>query len=251
MRSFWPKGGLWRHPDFLKLWSAETISMFGSTIDDIAFALVAILVLDATAFEVAALGTVLFLPFILFTLPAGDCLERGERYAWSVAATGHDGTLAWAEPFLFEVEAAPSAEELEQKMATIRRHLEDAEVAAFDALVEDTMRSHTDDFDSRFVAESPDRLRRLPRYYAALAGLGPFPPVSCNAPWMSVVIEADGTVRPCFFHAPVGNIREQSLETIVGTNLPTFRRSLRVSRDGRCQRCVCSIRTSWWNAPWQ
>ena len=129
--------------------------------------------------------------------------------------------------------------------------LSPAEVAAFDALVEDTIRSHTDDFDSRFVAESPDRLRRLPRYYAALAGLGPFPPVSCNAPWMSVVIEADGTVRPCFFHAPVGNIREQSLETIVGTNLPTFRRSLRVSRDGRCQRCVCSIRTSWWNAPWQ
>jgi radical SAM protein with 4Fe4S-binding SPASM domain len=68
---------------------------------------------------------------------------------------------------------------------------------------------------------------------------------------MSVVIEADGTVRPCFFHAPVGNIREQSLETIVGTNLPAFRRTLRVSRDGRCQRCVCSIRTSWWNAPWQ
>jgi MFS family permease len=79
MRSLWPKGGLWRHPDFLKLWSAETISMFGSTIDDIAFALVAILVLDATAFEVAALGTVLFLPFILFTLPAGVWVDRLPR----------------------------------------------------------------------------------------------------------------------------------------------------------------------------
>lgn len=79
MRSFWPKGGLWRHPDFLKLWSAETISQFGSTIDDIAFALVAILVLDASAFEVAALGTVLFLPFILFTLPAGVWVDRLPR----------------------------------------------------------------------------------------------------------------------------------------------------------------------------
>ena len=79
MRSFWPRGGLWRHPDFLKLWSAETISQFGSTIDDIAFALVAILVLDATAFEVAALGTVLFLPFILFTLPAGVWVDRLPR----------------------------------------------------------------------------------------------------------------------------------------------------------------------------
>jgi MFS family permease len=79
MRSVWPKGGLWRHPDFLKLWSAETISQFGSTIDDIAFALVAILVLDASAFEVAALGTVLFMPFILFTLPAGVWVDRLPR----------------------------------------------------------------------------------------------------------------------------------------------------------------------------
>jgi MFS family permease len=79
MRSLWPQGGLWRHRDFLKLWSAETISAFGSTIDDIAFPLVAILVLDASAFEVAALGTVLFLPFILFTLPAGVWVDRLPR----------------------------------------------------------------------------------------------------------------------------------------------------------------------------
>jgi MFS family permease len=79
MRSLWPTGGLWRHRDFLKLWSAETISQFGSQIDDLAFALVAILVLDASAFEVAVLGTVLFLPFILFTLPAGVWVDRWPR----------------------------------------------------------------------------------------------------------------------------------------------------------------------------
>ncbi len=79
MRSLWPTGGLWRHGDFLKLWSAETISQFGSQIDDLAFALVAILVLDASAFEVAVLGTVLFLPFILFTLPAGVWVDRLPR----------------------------------------------------------------------------------------------------------------------------------------------------------------------------
>ena len=79
MRSLWPRGGLWRHGDFLKLWSAETISQFGSQIDDLAFALVAILVLDASAFEVAVLGTVLFLPFILFTLPAGVWVDRLPR----------------------------------------------------------------------------------------------------------------------------------------------------------------------------
>ncbi len=45
----------------------------------IAIPLVAILVLDASAFEVAALGTVLFLPFIFFTLPAGVWVDRLPR----------------------------------------------------------------------------------------------------------------------------------------------------------------------------
>ena len=79
MRSFWPTGGLWRQHDFLKLWSAETISVFGSQVGQLAMPLVAILVLDATAFEVAALGVVLFLPFILFTLPAGVWVDRLPR----------------------------------------------------------------------------------------------------------------------------------------------------------------------------
>ena len=79
MRSLWPRGGLWRHGDFLKLWSAETISMFGSQVDDLAIGFVAIAVLDATAFEVALLGTLNFLPFILFTLPSGVWVDRLRR----------------------------------------------------------------------------------------------------------------------------------------------------------------------------
>ena len=38
----WPAGGLWRHPDFVKLWSAETVSQFGSQISGLALPLVAI-----------------------------------------------------------------------------------------------------------------------------------------------------------------------------------------------------------------
>ena len=79
MRSLWPHGGLWRHGDFLKLWSAETISQFGSQAGQLALPLVAILVLDASAFEVAVLGTVEFLPFIIFTLPAGVWVDRLPR----------------------------------------------------------------------------------------------------------------------------------------------------------------------------
>lgn len=79
MRSLWPQGGLWRRRDFLKLWSAQTISQFGTQVSNLALPLVAILVLDASAFEVAALGTVEFLPFILFTLPAGVWVDRLRR----------------------------------------------------------------------------------------------------------------------------------------------------------------------------
>src|SRR5688500_13087833 len=79
MPRLWPSGGLWRHRDFLKLWSAETISQFGSAVDDLAIGFVAIVYLDASAFEVAVLGTVGFLPFILFTLPAGVWVDRLRR----------------------------------------------------------------------------------------------------------------------------------------------------------------------------
>ncbi len=75
----WPTGDLWRHPDFLKFWSAQTISQFGTQVSQLALPLVAILILDASAFEVAALGTVEFLPFILFTLPAGVWVDRLPR----------------------------------------------------------------------------------------------------------------------------------------------------------------------------
>jgi MFS family permease len=79
MPRLWPTGGLWRHPDFLKLWSAETISQFGTQISGLALPLVAIIVLDASPFAVAALGTVEFAPFILFTLPAGVWVDRLPR----------------------------------------------------------------------------------------------------------------------------------------------------------------------------
>ncbi len=75
----WPTGGLWRHADFLKLWSAETVSQFGTQVSGIAVPFVAIVVLDATTFEVAALGVVQFAPFIFFTLPAGVWVDRWPR----------------------------------------------------------------------------------------------------------------------------------------------------------------------------
>ena len=81
----WPTGGLWRHPDFLKLWSAETVSQFGTQVSLLAIPLTAVIVLDATAFEVSVLATVEFLPFLLFTLPAGVWVDRVRRRPLLVA----------------------------------------------------------------------------------------------------------------------------------------------------------------------
>ncbi len=72
-------GGLWRHRDFLSLWGAETISQFGSQVSFLALPLVAILALEESAFEVAALTSVTFLPFLFFTLPAGVWVDRLRR----------------------------------------------------------------------------------------------------------------------------------------------------------------------------
>ena len=74
-----PRASLLRHPDFMKLWTAESISVFGSQISALAIPVVAILILHVSPFEVALLGTIEFLPFILFTLPAGAWVDRLRR----------------------------------------------------------------------------------------------------------------------------------------------------------------------------
>lgn len=101
----WPTGGLWRHSDFLKLWSAETISQFGSQISQLALPLVAILILDASTFEVAALGTVQFLPFILFTLPAGVWVDRLPRRPILIAGDFGRAALLLSIPIAYVADA--------------------------------------------------------------------------------------------------------------------------------------------------
>jgi MoaA/NifB/PqqE/SkfB family radical SAM enzyme len=101
------------------------------------------------------------------------------------------------------------------------------------------------DFDSSFIAEHPEKLAKIYSYYAAFYQLNPFPFKKCNAPWVSVVVEADGTVRPCFFHAPMGNTREQSLEEILNSEENIrFRKELNTNTDSTCVKCVCYLNLS-------
>jgi MFS family permease len=70
---------LWRHRDFVKLWSAQTASQFGDEVTQLALPLVAIITLGATPLEIGFLGTFQFLPFILLTIPAGVWVDRMRR----------------------------------------------------------------------------------------------------------------------------------------------------------------------------
>jgi len=70
---------LLRHPDFLKLWTAETVSVFGSSITQLALPLIAATTLRVSPFEFGLLTTIEFLPFILLSLPAGVWVDRLRR----------------------------------------------------------------------------------------------------------------------------------------------------------------------------
>ena len=106
-------------------------------------------------------------------------------------------------------------------------------------------KNYETEFDSHFIAESPEKNYRIYEYYAAFYGLNSFPYKKCNAPWVSTVIEADGTVRPCFFHDALGNIHEDSLDKIVNSKRAIhFRKTLDMSVNSTCIKCVCYLNLS-------
>jgi Fe-coproporphyrin III synthase len=94
-----------------------------------------------------------------------------------------------------------------------------------------------------FVLETPAKLQRIVRHFRAHLGLAQPSAPHCNAPWVSAVVETDGAVRPCFFHAPVGRVSEDKslLDVINGPEAIHFRTHLDVETNATCRRCVCSL----------
>jgi Fe-coproporphyrin III synthase len=92
--------------------------------------------------------------------------------------------------------------------------------------------------DDGFVLESGDKLRRLARHLAASAGRRAFERPRCDAPRWSAVVTADGRVKPCFFHAPVGDVRAGMRRT---RRSPGYRAALEriEAPNDTCARCVC------------
>ena len=78
--------GLWRHPDFLRLWTGQTISVFGSLTTRLALPFTAIMFLQARPYQVALVTTFDVLAGICFTLFAGVWADRLRRRPIMIAA---------------------------------------------------------------------------------------------------------------------------------------------------------------------
>jgi Fe-coproporphyrin III synthase len=102
---------------------------------------------------------------------------------------------------------------------------------------------HAADFRSGFIAESPRKLRRILRHYAALCQRASYPPVRCNAPEFSAVIDAQGRVRPCFFIPGPADARvDDDLEGVLNDDsMVALRRTIREGRRAECATCVCPL----------
>jgi len=116
------------------------------------------------------------------------------------------------------------------------------EIDALEEEIERLISEQRGELDFRFVVESPDKLRRIVQHFRAHLGQANNVAPRCNAPWVSVVIEASGDVRPCFFHPVLGNIHRHALPDIInGPEALQFRSSLDVASNAICRRCVCSL----------
>jgi MoaA/NifB/PqqE/SkfB family radical SAM enzyme len=99
------------------------------------------------------------------------------------------------------------------------------------------------EFRSGFIAESPRKLRHLHQYFAAMCGLGGYPPVKCNAPEFSAVIGVKGEMQPCFFiSGPKGARVVHDIDSVLNSDpMMELRQSIRAGERDECTRCVCSM----------
>jgi MoaA/NifB/PqqE/SkfB family radical SAM enzyme len=130
------------------------------------------------------------------------------------------------------------------------------DLPVFEEILRAVERDHLEDFRSGFIAESPQKLRRIHQYFAAIQGRGPYPEVRCNAPEFSAVIGATGRVQPCFFIsgpldsqlAGTGQLTgaapdiENVLPAVLNSHSMTeLRAAIRDGRRPECRTCVCSM----------
>lgn len=118
--------------------------------------------------------------------------------------------------------------------------LSESEILALQVEIEALIRCAQ--YGAGFISESPEKLWRIARHFRAQLGLEPPESPVCNAPWVSAVLETDGSVRPCFFHKSIGNLSGNTLDSIInGDEARTFRANLDIPSNPVCRNCICSL----------
>jgi Fe-coproporphyrin III synthase len=116
------------------------------------------------------------------------------------------------------------------------------ELGELSRMTETVISEYKSEFANGFIVESPSKFRKILQYYQAHWGLAEFPEKKCNAPWVSAVVEADGTVLPCFFHDKLGSVHDDALHNVLNSEAAImYRRKLNVAKNETCRKCVCSL----------
>jgi MoaA/NifB/PqqE/SkfB family radical SAM enzyme len=127
-----------------------------------------------------------------------------------------------------------------ERQSEIGLNLEEAK--ALEEEIEQLILEYEAAINHKYIVESAAKLRKIGRRFREHLGQLPAVAPICNAPWVSAVVEVDGSVRPCFFHRTIGNITSSTLEEVInGEAAQKFRQSLDMEADPTCRRCVCSL----------
>jgi MFS family permease len=87
------KETLWRNPNFLRLWTSETISQFGSQFTGLALPLTAIIILNADSIQLGILNFAGSVPWLIFGLLIGVWVDRHRKQRIMVTSNILRGSL--------------------------------------------------------------------------------------------------------------------------------------------------------------
>lgn len=117
--------------------------------------------------------------------------------------------------------------------------LAESDLPEFHRVLAQLMDSHDAHFAERRIEESPSKLWRLYDYFAAPYGKASFAPPRCNAPHISVVVNVDGRLQPCYFLPPDNN--SIGIDNLNSQHMQAMRHAYRQQERPECTRCVCPL----------
>jgi fucose permease len=74
-----PPDSLWHNPDFVKFWSGEALSLFGTQVTNLALPLTAVMVFNASPQQVGLLRFLQLVPYLFLALVFGVWVDRSRR----------------------------------------------------------------------------------------------------------------------------------------------------------------------------